>query len=44
MATMPFAPLGTNDSASETAPIPRFANSATAQEAYSISSCPAQGN
>jgi len=41
MATTTLAPLGTNDNASETAPIPRFTNISTAQQAYSITSCPA---
>jgi hypothetical protein len=41
-ATTSLAPLGTITTASETAPIPRFANFATPQLAYSITSCSAQ--
>jgi hypothetical protein len=37
-----LAPLGTNGNASESAPIPRFANFSTPQGAYSITSCSAQ--
>jgi hypothetical protein len=42
MATTSLGPLGTSETANETSPIPRFTNLATAQEAYSITSCPAQ--
>jgi len=36
-----LAPLSSTETTSLTAPIPRFANFSTAQEAYSITSCPA---
>ncbi len=42
MATTSFAPLGTSQTANETSPIPRFTNLAPAQEAFTITSCPAQ--
>ncbi len=41
-ATTSLAPLGVVTTASETAPIPRFANFASPQLAYSITSCSAQ--
>jgi hypothetical protein len=41
MATTTLAPLDTVATADETSPIPRFTNISTAQQAYSITSCPA---
>ncbi len=41
-ATTSLAPLSTVETASLTAPIPRFANFSSAQEAYSITSCASQ--
>jgi len=40
-ATTSFAPLSTIGTASESAPIPRFANFSSAQPAYSITACAA---
>jgi hypothetical protein len=41
MASAALAPLDTIGTADETSPIPRFANLATPETAYSIESCPA---
>jgi len=41
-ATTSLAPLNSVGTASESASIPRFANFSSAQEAYSITSCPSQ--